>query len=201
MENSILGTNIEVNIIYDSRRFEKYEPFVAELARQGIEKYEIWPCVLFPSVVDSIAESHKMIVADAKARHLPMTCIMEDDVMFPHERGFEYFLTCMPTVFDIYTAGNYATFEKRIRSGAVLVDTITGFHCYIVHSRYYDRFLATPQGKHIDTAQASNLMYTCYPMAALQRPGFSANNKGIVNYNKPNIGISQEHIYGKLVKE
>ena len=191
---------IEVNIIYDSRRFEKYEPLVAELKRQGIEKYEIWPCIMFDSIVDSIAESHKMIVADAKARHLPMTCILEDDVFFPHEKGFEYFLTCMPTVFDIYTAGNYESFTKTIKSGAILVDSITGFHCYIVHSRYYDVFLATPKGQHIDTAQRSNLMYTCYPMAALQRPGFSANVRQKVNYNT-GVNVAPEHIFGKLINE
>jgi len=87
MENGILGNKIEVNIIYDSRRFEKYEPLVAELKRQGIEKYEIWPCIMFDSIVDSIAESHKMIVADAKARHLPMVCIWKMMFSFRTKKG------------------------------------------------------------------------------------------------------------------
>lgn len=196
MENSILATNIEVHVIHDSRRQERYESFTWELQRQGIKDYIVWPCIMINSVVDSIAESHKMIVRDAKERGLNMVCIMEDDVMFPSEKGFEYFLSCMPFRFDLYAAGNYGTFHKGSHSGAIPCDYITGFHCYIIHSWYYDKFLATEKGQHIDTAQQSKFMFSCHPMAALQRPGFSINAMGVVNYNAQ---LKESEVYGKII--
>lgn len=199
MENGLLGTKIEVNVIYDCRHSERFDQFSYELKRQGIEKYEVWPAMVLPhSVVESISESHKMIVADAKARHLPMTCIMEDDVMIPHENGWDYFLSCMPTVFDIYSAGNYSLTMRKVRAGAILVPEIIGFHCYIVHSRYYDTFLATSSADHIDAAQKSNLMYSCFPLVALQRPGFSANTMKVVNYNS-GFNVQPEWVYGNII--
>jgi hypothetical protein len=64
-----------LNIIYDSRRIEKYEPLMAELATQKISDYEIWPCVMYDKVVSSINASHKMIVRDAMEKGEKEVCI------------------------------------------------------------------------------------------------------------------------------
>lgn len=181
-----------VNIIHDSRMVDRYEPLIAELERQHIENYEIWPCILMPDVVHSINSSHKMIVKDAKEKGLPEICIMEDDVMFPNEKGWEYFLSNKPPVYEIYSAGNYMAFQRPPKHGAMRVDEIVGFHCYMVHSSYYDIFLKTPVDQHIDTAQKGKLMYVAYPFPALQRAGFSSNNKAVCNYNAV---LKQEDIY------
>ncbi len=152
------------------------------MTRQKIA-YEIWPCILLPNVVSSISASHKMIVQDAKERGLVEVAIAEDDVCFPHEKGWEWFLKNKPPLFDIYVGGCYLPFDKQGKEGAFRVNEIVGFHLYIVYSRYYDTFLATDEKQHIDTSQKSKLMYCCYPMAAIQRSGFSANNMAVCNYN------------------
>ena len=77
-----------VNIIYDSRRFEKYEPLMNELARQDIVDYKIWDCVMLPSVVESINASHKMITRDAKENGDKESIIWEDDCWIPAADGW-----------------------------------------------------------------------------------------------------------------
>lgn len=165
---------------------------IAELKRQKIESYEIWPCLLLPNVVHSINSSHKMIVKDAKEKGLVECCIAEDDVMFPNENGWQWFLKNKPPFYDIYAGGSYFPFNKTDKEGAFRVEQIVGFHLYFIHSRYYDIFLNTPVDQHIDTAQKSKLMYVCYPMAAVQRPGFSSNNMAVCNYNS---SLSKSDIY------
>lgn len=153
-----------------------------EMKSQRIS-YELWPCLIFNDVPSSINASHKMIVSDAKERGLEEVCIGEDDLYFPHKRGWEWFLKHKPDVFDIYSGGSYLPFDKPKEPCAVRVKEIVGFHLYIIHSRYYDTFLNTDPSKHIDTEQKSDSMFVCWPMSALQRPGFSANNKAQCNYN------------------
>lgn len=182
----------KINVIHDSRRLERYEPLMAEFEKQKITDYEIWPCLLMPDVVHSINSSHKMIVKQAKEQGLVEVCIAEDDLMFPHPKGWEWFLKNKPPVYDIYVGGSYFPFDKTGKEGAFKVKQVVGFHLYMVHSRYYDTFLNTPVDRHIDTAQESNLMYVCYPFAALQRAGFSSNNMAVCDYNK---AIKQEDIY------
>lgn len=182
---------MNINIIYDCRRFEKYEPLIAELGRQKVV-YEIWPCIIYPNVVSSINASHKMIVKDAKEKGLVECCIAEDDVMFPNENGFEWFLENKPKIYDIYSACNYIGKKPSGQKGAFRAEAIIGFQLYLIHSRYYDTFLSTPDTQHIDAEQKSALMYYCYPHAALQRSGFSANNKTICNYNS---ALNREDIY------
>lgn len=181
----------KLNIIYDARRFEKYHPMMEELERQGIDDFEIWPCIMYPDVVQSINASHKMIVQDAKEKGLPECFIAEDDVMFPAADGWEYFLRNKPEQYDIYLGGTYVV--------PVSNNIICGFHLYSVSANFYDRFLSIPDFEHIDTA-ANNLNGNwkfCYPMAAIQRPGFSANGKRKVNYN---IVLQQEDVYGGIPK-
>lgn len=182
---------VTINVIYDSRRSEKYGLIIDEFVRQGIKKYLIWDCISKPNVVESINESHKSIVRQAKESGFKECCIAEDDVFFPSENGWEWFLKNKPESFDIYSASNYNSFKREGETGAVKTDTIVGFHLYIVSEKYYDTFLATPPDKHIDTEQKGDL-YFCYPFAALQRPGFSANNMAICNYNSQ---LNPEDIY------
>jgi hypothetical protein len=182
-----------LNIIFDERRIERYEPLMYELERQGIVEYEIFPCIMFPDVVASINASHKMIVAEAKRAGLKETCIAEDDVMFPAEDGWEYFLSKKPNEYDLYLSGTYCVpVENKI---------ITGFHLYMVHEKFYDTFLSVKDSVHIDT-EFNNIKgdyHFCYPFAALQRPGWSNNNKEMANYNF--ILKDREYdVYGGLPK-
>ncbi len=186
---------MKLNIIYDSRRQEKWEPLMAELAGQGISDYEVWPCLILPNVVESISASHKMIVQDAKDKGLKECCIGEDDLMFTAPGAWDHFIKGKPPDYDLYLGGCYCgvglyvdaieKYEKPIVSRPV------GLHLYFIHSCYYDAFLSTPSHLHIDTAQ-DGIYDICYPFVALQRPGFSANNMSYQNYNSI---IRPEDIY------
>jgi len=183
---------MKLNIILDSRIIERYAPLISELKRQKISDFELWPCLMLPDVVSSINASHRMIVQDAMDKGLKEVAIAEDDIYFPSPKGWEWFLKNKPPIFDIYAGGSYHPLEREYKEGAMRASTIIGFHCYVVSSRYYETFLQTPPELHIDAAQKSNLMYVCYPMPALQRAGFSSNNKAVCNYNAV---LSQKDIY------
>lgn len=174
-----------MNIIFDARRSEKLDPLIGECIRQGIKDYEIWPCLLMPDVVTAINQSHKMIIEYAKKNNLPEVCIAEDDLMFPHEDGWKYFLANKPKDFDVYIGGNYLINNPDEYQPPVMkVKEWVGNHLIIVHEKYYDRFLSVPDNHHIDTAQSGlGDFYVCFPFPALQRSGWSSNNHAQVNYN------------------
>lgn len=182
---------MKLNIIHDSRRIERYEPLIAELDRQGITDYEIWPCIMLPSVVESINASHKMIVRKAKEDGLKEVCVVEDDVFFPAEDGWAYFLKNKPEDYELYLACSYGGYSEK---------QPIGFHLYMVHEQFYDKFLSVPDNAHIDTAMwwlGKDKFVFCYPFPALQRAGFSANNMSHADYNKV---LKDEDVYGGLPK-
>lgn len=189
---------MRVNILFDERRVERYEPLMSELRRQHIDDYEIWPCVFHKGpVYESINLSQKMIVQKAKERGDKECVIFEDDIWFPSEDGWVYFLGNKPDSYDIYIGGSYLM-DNRIeyKFPRVAVKEYVGNHCIIIHQRYYDTFLSVPQNAHIDQAQNGlGEFYLCYPMAALQRPGFSSNTGDMANYNAI---LQEKDVYGKF---
>lgn len=179
-----------LNIIYDDRHPENYDRLMGEFERQGITDYKLWSAIVYKeSVVASINASHKMIVRDAKERKLKEVIIGEDDLWFPAENGWRYFLENKPDEFDIYAG---CTMIPPVSNGM-----LCGFHLYIVAEKFYDKFLSVPDNQHIDTA-VSDLkgdFKFCYPFPALQFPGYSANNQSVVNYNSI---FKDEDVYGKF---
>lgn len=199
MENSILeNTSLKIFILYDDRRSDYYPLILSEMENQGILDYTIVPPVPRETVVSSINVSQKSIIQKAKDDGLDRVVIMEQDIWFPSKDGWEYFIKNEPKEYDIYLGGSYLP-DNRVEYKAPLtkISSYVGHHCVIVHSRYYDRFLETPEDKHIDTAQEGRgEFYLCYPMPALQRPGFSSNNMAQVDYNKI---IEPKHIYAEPI--
>jgi hypothetical protein len=176
--------SMTANIIHDTRLIDRYEPLINELFVQGIKDYKIWnPVEDVNSTVRSINLSHKQIVRWAKEMKLKRVLLMEDDCYFPSRNGFKYFIEKMPWSFDIYSACNYL--PVTVIDGYATAEALVGFHCYVVDQRYYDTFLATDENLHIDNAQdgKEHEFIMCYPYPALQREGFSSNNKALVNYN------------------
>lgn len=174
-----------INIIYDCRYPEDYERLLGEFITQGITDYRFWTCVMDKdSIVASINASHKMLVKHARDLKLPYIIIAEQDLQFTHPNSWKYFLEKKPDNYDLYLACSYI---KNVNPNSEIVDNlICGFHLYIIHERYYDSFLAVPDNEHIDTAVGDlkgNFVF-CKPFPALQRIGFSSNNKTIVDYNK-----------------
>lgn len=156
---------------------DRYEPLIQELKLQNIVDYEIWPCIIKSDVVSSINASHKMIVREAKEKGEKEACIAEDDLMFTCRRAWDFYLKNKPDSFDIYLACSYVV--------PIDYKKICGFHLYIVHERFYDKFLSIPDDVHIDTYfdTVEGEYVFCHPFPALQRPGWSSNNKAKANYN------------------
>jgi hypothetical protein len=175
-----------LNIIYDNRRPEKYEPLIDGLIEQGITDYKIWDCVMLPSVVDSIAESHKMIIRDAMEQGLDRCLVAEDDLMFSCKGAWDYYLNNMPKEFDLYLGCTYVL--------PISNNVVCGFHLYCVDKGYFQVLLDVPRSQHIDTYmnELKGDYKFCYPFPALQRSGFSANNRIEVNYNSL---LKDEDIY------
>lgn len=185
------------NILYDDRRFEDFPVIVEEMMRQGISNYRLANPVMCDNVVKSINLSQKLIVQKAKDAGEKEVCIMEQDIMFPSERGWKYFLENKPKEFDVYIGGTYLIDNGYVwESPLVKVKEWIGNHCIIIAERYYDTFLSLPDDKHIDTENKGlGEFFVCYPFPALQRSGFSANNMCEVNYNSM---LQPENIYKKM---
>lgn len=185
-------------IIYDDRRSEKKDLFEYELKRQGIYDYEIFPAIVLRSnVIESISESFKSIIRQAKENNEDEIAIFEDDIYFPNVRGWQYFLEHKPRYYDVYIGGNYYI-DNRIEYKAPLVKCHewVGNHCILVNRTYYDRWLGTESKLHCDGAQAGlGVFYTCFPFPALQRPNsWSANCQAVVDYNNSKT-VPPEYIY------
>jgi hypothetical protein len=185
---------MRVNILYDDRRPEYLPLIMDEVIRQGIDNYEFVTPIPDDNVVKSINISQKSIIKKAKERGDKEVCIMEHDIWFPNKDGWKYFLSNKPDLFDIYIGGTYLIDNKiNYIPPHVKVNSYIGHHCIIVNETYYDKFLETDETKHIDTEQEGRgNFYVCFPFAALQRPGYSFNNKDKVDYNTM---LRPEYIY------
>src|SRR6266581_7594760 len=96
------------HIIIDPNRPRPNTTLESELDRQGINA-KLWCAISDPQdAVRSINLSHKQIVQFAKDHHLPGIYIMEEDVMFVADDGWQYFLDNKPERFDLYLGGAYA---------------------------------------------------------------------------------------------
>lgn len=189
---------LTVNVIYDNRRYEDYDRLIELFKKHGIE-YEFFIAVIDKkTVVESINASHKKIVQYAKDQGWKEVCIAEQDLDFPCLGAWEYFIKNKPDNFSIYIGGNYLLHEpEKYTAPYYKLDEYVGNQLIIVHEKYYDRFLSVPDLAHIDTIQKGlGDFYACWPMIALQRPGYSANVGDKVNYNK---GLKPEWIYNGAV--
>lgn len=184
-----------LNIIYDDRNFDRLPYLLEECERYGIE-YKIWAaCIDKKTVLESITESFRQIIQWAKDEGLKEVMIGEDDLTFPCNGAWEYFLKNKPNDFDVYVGGSYLIDNRwEYKPPVVKVNEWVGNHLIIVHEKYYDKWLASKPDGHIDTEQSGKGdFYVCFPYAALQRPAKSANcNNQMVNYNSI---VPKEFIY------
>ena len=94
-------------------------------------------------------------------------------------------ITLCPDEVDILLGGLYTTSRLDNYKGMPFfkqVDNVSGFHCYCVFAKAYDRFLEAPDNYHIDKwatgSQLGNLLtLTCYPFLAIQQDNFYSDNK------------------------
>ena len=181
-----MGEDTCLNVIYDDRSPEDYDRLIKLFNEQGIVNYKFWDAVVLThSIVESISESHKSIIRWAKENNLKECYIAEQDLFFTMPNGWEYFIDNKPESFDIYLGGNYLIDNPHEwKPPLIKLRRYVGNHCIVVSEKYYDTFLSVDSKQHIDTAQDDlGDFYCCYPFVALQRSGWSANAKAIVNYN------------------
>lgn len=177
---------MEIHILYDSRpQPDKLPPLIEELNAQGLKPTKIWEPIFAKTVVESINLSFKQIIRYAKENKLPEVVICEDDLMFPCKGAWDYFLANKPEGYDVWIGGNYLLHHpETYEPPYVRVREYVGNQLIMVAEKYYDTFLSTPDDQHIDTIQRGlGDFYACWPIVALQRPGFSSNSMQVVNYN------------------
>jgi hypothetical protein len=170
-----------LNIIAGNRP-ERMPLLKYEIERQGIVNYTFWDAVYNKnSVKAGISEAHRQIVAYAKLAEFPDVLIAEDDFVGSHPDSFKYFLANRPSQYDIYHSMIYLgdIDEKN------MVKEFTGMTMYIVHNRYYDKFLSVDPNEHIDRelSRVGGLFYVCNPFTFMQRNGFSSNTGKDENYD------------------
>lgn len=194
MENSLLGYKMILNIIHDDRVFGRIEPLIEELEKNKIQYNIRAACIDKKTVLESITESFRRIIQDAKDKGLSEVWIAEDDLTLSCDRAWKYFVDNKPKDFDVYISGSYLVHhEWKYEPPLVLVNEWVGNHLIVVHEKYYDRWLESKPDVHIDNEQkGKGDFYVCFPYAALQRPSRSANcGYQEVNYN---INIPKHYI-------
>ena len=164
-----------------------------EMKRQGIEDYKLWPSVAPPKDKPrrtGISRAHKSIVQWALVEGLPEVCIMEDDIWFPSENGWNYFLENKPKEdYDLYLGG---ITRGEIENG--IVKRYTGQFCYFIHERFYTTFLGVDENLDIDGAMSGlGKFYVCNPFACFCYPSWSDNVNGMMDYSHLLIG---RDVYG-----
>ena len=179
-----------LHVIHKSARTDRRQMLEAEMVRQGIDLV-VWHEAVTDckSKFQSIGESHKNVVRFAQEKGLERVCIAEDDVFFPADDGWKYFLKSTPPQFDIYVGGAY-TYKMTIdkfQFNSVTLHKWSGMHLYMVHSRFYKAFLEADTSKHnIEKAvqhaamQKNGSVKICWPFAAVQAETPSDNIKGKV---------------------
>ena len=177
-----------INVIHDPARAERYEPLMRQLA--GLQ-HRVWPAVHADTFATGCANAHKAVVRSFREAGLPFGCVAEDDLQWCGDPAgaWHHFLAGMlalPPDWDVYLAGISAGAVDRTSTAVVRrVTRHTGHHLYMVSRRCYDRVLACPAGQHLDVwlGRQKVSAYTCWPLAATQAPGFSANRGRVVDYH------------------
>lgn len=164
-----------------------------ELQRQGISEYKLWPSIQPPPNKPrrtGVSRAHKQIVEWALIEQLPEVCILEQDVWFPADDGWRYFLDNKPKEpFDLYLGG---ITRGDIEGG--ITKRYTGQFCYIINERFYTTFLRADENLDIDGAMSGmGVFKVCQPFACFCYPSWSENANGMMDYSHLMIG---REVYG-----
>jgi len=163
-----------------------------EMKRQGITEYKMWPSVSIANKPrrSAINRAHKQIVEWAAIEMMPEVCVFEDDVWFPADDGWKYYLDNYPkTPFDLYLGG---ITRGEIKDGKTA--RFTGAFCYTITEKFYDRFLGVDNDLDIDGAMSGlGDFHVCNPMAAWTYWGWSENTRQPTNINHLLMG---KDLYG-----
>lgn len=166
------------NVINLPHRTDRLEHFKKQAEEQGFE-YKVWDGIMLEPTHTAISRSHKQIVYNAQKDGLEEVLIMEDDIVFDYPNAFKDFIKNKPNNYDLYLGGNYG--KDRNRDGTIR--SFFGLHLYIVHNKFYDKFLSVPEREHLDLALSGKGRYILYNVSK-QIAGFSDNLKRETDYNR-----------------
>ena len=177
-----------IRCIHDPERADRLSALIPQLT--GIQ-HELWPAVFAADFPTGCAAAHKAVVRYLQETRQPHGCIAEDDLLWCGGPGaWQHFLAGMqalPPDWEIYLAGISSGRVDPQNLGTVRrVTRYTGHHLYIVRDRLYERILGCPAGQHLDVwlGRQDTKAYCCWPLAAIQAPGYSANRKRVVDYTR-----------------
>lgn len=173
---------MQVNIIHNKERKDRFIKLLYEMSEQGITYPIFWDAVIRDNPKEGIREAHFQIVRNAKEKGLKEVLIMEDDIKFTGKGAFDYFLRNKPELYDLYLGGLSG---GVVRNG--LVADFSGFHLYMVHEQFYDTFLNDVRSDlDIDRSMRykGGSYFVCSPMVAVQYDGFSDHAKQETDYSE-----------------
>ena len=171
-----------INVIHLPERTDRFRQMIKEFNTQEAD-YRIWNGIIDPMFpFKGICQAHKQIVRSAQRMGLKRVCIAEDDILFTDKNSYKYFLSQIPEDYDIFFGMIY---EGRTEDGV-----IKGYWCgmtmYVVHERFYDRFLAIKEHDNIDRRlsiqEPTAKFIVCEPMVCYQSDGWSDNKKEDATY-------------------
>jgi hypothetical protein len=170
-----------INMPNDTERLKR---LTVELSNQGIDRYTIFPGIHDRlSVKKGINLAHKSVIEYAQLAGFEEVCVLEDDIKFTHPNSFQYFLESKPDNYDLYLGGYYvskANADKTLYS-------FSGFHIYLCHSRFYEKFLSVEEDAHIDRAMEGLGKFVVSPKIVAEQFDGKSSNTG------------KEEVYGHLM--
>lgn len=179
-------------IISNPERQVRVDRLHREMKRQGVVDYKLWPSIHIANKPrrTAISYAHKQIVEWAAFEGLPEVTIFEDDIWFPSDNGWGYYVENKPKEkFDLYLGG---ITRGEIKDSKTL--RFTGAFCYTISDCFYDIFLGVSEDLDIDGAMSGlGTFYVCNPMAAWSYWGWSDNSHETVNINHLLMG---KELYG-----
>ena len=124
----------------------------------------------------NINAAHKSAVKIAKDNGYSNIIIAEDDIQFTAPGAWNYFLSQIPEMYDIFCGVIYA---GTVEDGQILSPFSGGMTLYSVSSRFYDAILNMPPDVHIDRWIGGLYdqceLYTVRPYVCKQMGGHSFN--------------------------
>lgn len=177
-----------LNIITLPQREDRRALFERELIFNNIFEYSVWRGHTSSNYsFVNIRNSHQSIVKAAKYARMNEVLIAEDDFKLLGAGAYQYFLNNVPDDYDIYLGG---IMDGSIDENNIVTDFFCGLTLYMVHERFYDKFLSIHKFGNLDRLLAGmGKFVVCNPMVVSQHGGYSDNKKQIVqSYDQKLIG-------------
>lgn len=178
-------------VIHTRNRTDREKLFTKELEIQNHLDFNIIEGVFDPiRSLTAISNAHKQAILCAQCNSSSSVLVVENDVKFTSPKSLDYFIHLvdqLPDDWDIFLGGISSGIISPVSSSIARVNKFTGFFCYIVRDRFYEKMLSADPTANIDYwigAKTDVVAYSAQPMIAVTHSGFSDNVKRTVNYSK-----------------